>query len=199
MNNSTFTVFVTSQPEFKTTTNDFLMGVFLGEICDYNEERPSLPVVVRAWGSIAEQWEKESLMIGEEVKVTGSLRIEKKGPIELHVTNYHPKIVNAISLVGRAGKDPEIKYLNTGKTVAHFGLAVRRMNKDDGPDWFDLEIWGRTAHVAADHVKKGSLIGVTGTARYNTWKDKQTNEERGSVIIKVVRLELLGSRNREDS
>lgn len=103
--------------------------------------------------------------------------------------------INKVNLVGRAGRDPEVKYLESGKMVCSFTLAVNRNTKNrDEPDWFDLEIWGKTAEVAANYVKKGSLIGITGSLKFDQWTDRTTGDERSKPIIRVDRLELLGSK-----
>ena len=68
--------------------------------------------------------------------------------------------VNSVTLVGRAGRDPEVRYFESGSMVANLTMAVNRRSRDDEPDWFNLEIWGKQAQVAADYVKKGSLIGI---------------------------------------
>ena len=102
--------------------------------------------------------------------------------------------INTINLVGRAGREPDVKYFESGSIVATFTLAVNRRSKDEEPDWFNLEIWGKQAQVAADYVKKGSLIGITGSLKIDTWKDKSTGEDRNKPVIRVDRLNLLGSR-----
>jgi single-strand DNA-binding protein len=66
--------------------------------------------------------------------------------------------VNSITLVGRAGRDPEVRYFESGSMVANLTLAVNRRSSGDEPDWFNLEIWGKQAQVAADYVRKGSLL-----------------------------------------
>ncbi|KGG13653.1 MULTISPECIES: single-stranded DNA-binding protein [Prochlorococcus] len=107
--------------------------------------------------------------------------------------------VNSVSLVGRAGRDPEVRYFESGSIVANLTLAVNRRSKQDEPDWFNLEIWGKQAQVAADYVKKGSLIGITGSFKLDQWKDKNTGEERQKPVVRVDRLELLGTRRDDES
>ena len=102
--------------------------------------------------------------------------------------------INSVTLVGRAGRDPEVKYFESGTVVANLTMAVNRRNRNDEPDWFNLEIWGKQAQVAADYVKKGSLIGITGSFKLDSWKDRNTGEERNKPVVRVDRLELLGSK-----
>ena len=102
--------------------------------------------------------------------------------------------INAINLVGRAGRDPEVRYFESGSIVANFTIAVNRRSRNDEPDWFNLEIWGKQAQVAADYVKKGSLLGITGRFKLDQWQDKTTGENKSKPVIRVDRLELLGSK-----
>ncbi|MFM9103172.1 MAG: single-stranded DNA-binding protein [Cyanobium sp.] len=102
--------------------------------------------------------------------------------------------VNSITLVGRAGRDPEVRYFESGSMVANLTLAVNRRSSGDEPDWFNLEIWGKQAQVAADYVRKGSLLGIFGSFKLDRWTDKGSGEERSKPVIRVDRLELLGSK-----
>ena len=102
--------------------------------------------------------------------------------------------INSVTLVGRAGRDPEVRYFESGTVVANLTMAVNSRNRNDEPDWFNLEIWGKQAQVAADYVKKGSLIGITGSFKMDSWKDRNTGEDRNKPVVRVDRLELLGSK-----
>ena len=107
--------------------------------------------------------------------------------------------INTISLVGRAGREPDVRYFESGSTVANFTLAVNRISKSDEPDWFNLEIWGKQAQIAADYVKKGSLLGITGSLKIDSWKDKNTGEDRFKPVVRVDRLNLLSSRKETEN
>ena len=106
--------------------------------------------------------------------------------------------INSVTLVGRAGRDPEVRYFESGTVVANLTMAVNRRNRDDEPDWFNLEIWGKQAQVAADYVKKGSLLGITGSFKIDTWNDRSTGQARHKPVVRVDRLELLGSKRDSD-
>lgn len=105
-----------------------------------------------------------------------------------------PMGVNSVTLVGRAGRDPEVRYFESGSVVANLTLAVNRRSRDDEPDWFNLEIWGKQAQVAADYVRKGSLLGIIGSFKLDRWTDRTSGEERTKPVVRVDRLELLGSK-----
>ena len=103
--------------------------------------------------------------------------------------------LNIVTLVGRAGRDPEVRYFESGSVVCKLTLAVDRGRKNsDEPDWFNLEMWGKTAEVAANYVRKGSLVGITGTLKFDRWQDRSSGAERTSPVIRVDQLRLLGSR-----
>ncbi|OZH55751.1 single-stranded DNA-binding protein [Hydrocoleum sp. CS-953] len=103
--------------------------------------------------------------------------------------------LNVVTLVGRVGGDPDVKYFESGSVVCNLTLAVnRRSSKNDQPDWFNLEIWDRKAEVAADYVRKGSLIGVKGSLKFDYWQDRNTGASRSKPVIRVYQLDLLGSK-----
>ena len=103
--------------------------------------------------------------------------------------------LNVVNLVGRVGGDPDVKYFESGSVRCNLTLAVnRRSRNNDQPDWFNLELWGKTAEVAANYVRKGSLIGVQGALKIETWSDRATGANRSKPLIKVDRLDLLGSK-----
>ena len=107
--------------------------------------------------------------------------------------------INTINLVGRAGREPDVRYFESGSTVANFTLAVNRISRGDEPDWVNLEIWGKQAQIAADYVKKGSLVGITGSFKIDSWKDKNTGEDRFKPVVRVDRLNLLSSKKESDN
>ncbi|MDJ0576985.1 MAG: single-stranded DNA-binding protein [Xenococcaceae cyanobacterium MO_234.B1] len=103
--------------------------------------------------------------------------------------------LNVVNLVGHAGANPDIKYFDSGRVLCKLTLAVNRPTRNsDQPDWFNLEIWGKTAEIAGNYVRKGSLIGVQGSLKIETWTDRNTGKERSKPVIKVDRLDLLGSK-----
>ena len=107
--------------------------------------------------------------------------------------------INNNNLVGRAGREPDVRYFESGSIVANFTLAVNRRSRDEEPDWFNLEIWGKQAQIAADYVKKGSLIGITGSFKIDSWKDKNTGDDRYKPVVRVDRLNLLSSRKESEN
>ena len=100
-------------------------------------------------------------------------------------------MVNSVILVGRAGRDPEMRYFESGRVT--FSIAVNRPTKEKETDWFDIEIWGRQAEIAGEYVRKGSLIGVEGRLDFNRWTDDGGNKNV-KPIVHAQNLRLLGSK-----
>ncbi|HEY9690945.1 MAG TPA: single-stranded DNA-binding protein [Oculatellaceae cyanobacterium] len=108
--------------------------------------------------------------------------------------------LNLVNLVGRVGGEPDVKYFESGSVKCNLTLAVnRRTRNGEQPDWFNLELWGKTAEVAGNYVRKGSLIGVQGSLKIETWSDRTTGANRSKPVIKVDRLDLLGSKKDTDA
>jgi single-strand DNA-binding protein len=108
--------------------------------------------------------------------------------------------LNSVTLVGRVGGDPDVKYFESGSVVCNLTLAVDRQSRNkDQPDWFNLELWGKTAEVAANYVRKGSLIGISGALKFESWQDRSTGTNRTKPVIRVERLELLTSKRDMDN
>ena len=102
--------------------------------------------------------------------------------------------LNVVHLIGRVGRDPEVKYFDSGKVKCTLTLAVNRIKRDEPPDWFDLELWDKVAEIAANYVKKGSQIGIKGSLKIETWNDRNSGANRSKPIIRVDKLDLLDSK-----
>jgi single-strand DNA-binding protein len=102
-------------------------------------------------------------------------------------------MVNAVMLVGRAGRDPEMRYFESGRVKTTFSLAVNRPTKEKETDWFDIELWGRQAEVAGEYVRKGSLIGVEGRLDFSRWTD-DAGVKHVKPLVHGINLRLLGSK-----
>ena len=85
--------------------------------------------------------------------------------------------VNKVILVGRLGKDPEVRHLENGATVANFSLATSETYKDrqtgerrEQTEWHNVVLWRGLAEVAEKYVKKGDMIYVEGKLRTRSWE-----------------------------
>lgn len=102
-------------------------------------------------------------------------------------------MINSVTVVGRCGKTPEMKYFESGKIKTTFSLAVNRPTKEKETDWFDVELWGRTAEIAGEFVDKGSLIAIEGSLDVSKYTDKDGNKQM-RTFIRGQQLRLLGSK-----
>ena len=99
---------------------------------------------------------------------------------------------NSMSIKGRAGSDANLRFTPNGRAVADFSVAdtPRRKNEqtgqfeDAGPTlWQRVQVWGPEAEKAAEEVRKGSLVSVSGRVKADEWQDKQTGETRKSTTL----------------
>jgi len=106
---------------------------------------------------------------------------------------------NKAILIGRLGKDPELRYTASGTAVTKFTLATnRRWRGKDGQSqeettWHDIVCWARTAEIAGEYLKKGSLVFIEGEIQKRNWQDKNGNN-RVSVEINARTLQMLDSK-----
>lgn len=98
----------------------------------------------------------------------------------------------AYTFVGRAAKAADVKYLDSGKSVAKVRIAVNN-GRDTEPHWFTVEAWDNLAQRLADSCDKGSTVKVTGRVHENHWQTK-AGEPRIDVIIKAQEIDVLGDR-----
>jgi single-strand DNA-binding protein len=200
MNRLTLLAYITSPPALIAPSGDKQLASFNVEITPYKQTDPPMPLQVTAWDALAPDV-MANITQDSWAIVAGRLRIEQGKPPEFQLEDFHRVAmpldrpgVNSVALAGRAGSDPEVRYFESGKVNAKFTLAVNRRSRDDKPDWFPLEIWGNQAQVAADYVRKGSLLGITGSFKLDRWTDRSSGEERTKPVINVDWLKLLGSK-----
>ena len=107
--------------------------------------------------------------------------------------------VNRVILVGRLGKDPEVRYTAEGTAVANFSLATdesftdRAGDKQTRTEWHEIVAWKRLAEIRGEFLTKGKQIYVEGTLRSNKWQDREGNQ-RTSLEVVASRVVMLGSK-----
>jgi single-strand DNA-binding protein len=96
---------------------------------------------------------------------------------------------NYVCLIGRLGKDPEIKVTESGKKVANFSIATSKHykdssgNKQENTSWHNIVAWENVAKVIQNYVKKGSLIQIVGELSSRTYTDKQGNKRYLTEVV----------------
>ena len=107
--------------------------------------------------------------------------------------------VNKVILIGNLGKDPEVRHLEGGSTVANFTLATTEVFKDkngirqEQTEWHNIVLWRSLAEVAEKFLKKGMQIYVEGKLRTRSWDDKEGNKRYTTEVIAET-FTMLGSK-----
>jgi single-strand DNA-binding protein len=108
--------------------------------------------------------------------------------------------LNKVMLIGNCTRDPEIRYTPKGTPVTELGLAVnRRFTGDNGEKreevtFIDVTLWGRTAEVANEYLRKGRPVYIEGRLQLDSWDDKATGQKRSKLKIVGEEMQLLGGR-----
>jgi len=200
----TLLAYIEAPPTLRAS-GDTQTAAFIAQVAAYKHEDPPMDIAATVWGAAADR-AAANIRAGSYSVLSGRFRIEKGQPLEFQVEKFDAVSAplglpgtNRVALIGRAGRDPEARYFESGAMVANFTLAVNRRSRDDEPDWFNLEIWGQQAQISADYVRKGAQLGITGSFKLDRWIDRSSGEERTKPVINVDRLELLGSKRDAES
>ncbi|RQV96740.1 single-stranded DNA-binding protein [bacterium] len=108
--------------------------------------------------------------------------------------------VNKVILIGRLGRDPEIRYTPSGQALAKFSMATDENRKDqDGnwqteTTWHNIVLWAKNAERAGEYLKKGHLIFVEGRISNRSWDDPETGQKKYMTEIVGLQFKMLESR-----
>jgi single-strand DNA-binding protein len=108
--------------------------------------------------------------------------------------------LNKVLLLGNVTRDPEVRYTPKGSAVCDLGVAVNRAYTTDSGEkreevtFVDVTLWGRTAEVASEYLKKGRPVFIEGRLQMDTWDDKQTGQKRTRLRVVADNMQLLGGR-----
>ncbi len=108
--------------------------------------------------------------------------------------------LNKAMIIGRLGKDPDVRYTQSNTAVANMSIATSERYKDksgewkEKTEWHKVVAWGRTAEVCQEYLKKGSLVFIEGSLQTNKWEDNDGNT-RYTTEIKTFRMQMLDSKN----
>ena len=107
---------------------------------------------------------------------------------------------NKVILLGNLTRDPEVRYTPKGTAVTELGMAVNRVytaengEKREETTFVDVTLWGRTAEIAGEYLKKGRPVLIEGRLQLDTWDDKQSGQKRSKLKVVGEGLQLIGSR-----
>lgn len=108
--------------------------------------------------------------------------------------------VNKAIILGNLGRDPELKFTQTGTPVCTLNIATNEKWKDqqgnwqDKTEWHRVIVWGNTGEACAQHLRKGSSVFVEGGLQTRKWTD-QNGQERYTTEIRAFSVQFLDSRN----
>ena len=98
------------------------------------------------------------------------------------------RTLNRVTLLGRLGADPEVKYTQNGTAVANLSLATdNRIKRGDQwetqTEWHRVVAWGKLAEIAQEYLSKGSSLCLEGRLQTRQWEDKDGNKRYTTEII----------------
>jgi single-strand DNA-binding protein len=98
--------------------------------------------------------------------------------------------LNKVMLIGNLGTDPELRHIPNGQAVASFSLATNETwgGKDGNPpqertEWHKIVVWGRTAEICNEYLRKGRQVYIEGRIQTRQWQDQQGNKRFTTEIV----------------
>lgn len=113
--------------------------------------------------------------------------------------------VNKVILIGNLTRDPEVRHTPKGTAVGDIALAINRAytaengEKREDTTYVDVTLWGRTAEIAQQYLRKGRPVYIEGRLQMDTWEDKSTGQKRSKLKVVAEALQLLGGRGEGES
>jgi len=108
--------------------------------------------------------------------------------------------VNKVILIGNLGKDPEIRYTQSGTAVANFTLATTDswggkdgQEKQERTEWHNIVAWARLAEICNQYLQKGKQVYIEGRIQTRKWEDRDGNTRYTTEIV-ARDMQMLGSR-----
>ena len=105
--------------------------------------------------------------------------------------------VNKAILIGNLGRDPELRYTQSGQAVASFTLATSESWTDksgerkERTEWHRISAWGKVGELCAQYLSKGRTVYVEGRIQTRDWEDKEGNK-RQTTEINAQTVQFLG-------
>lgn len=97
--------------------------------------------------------------------------------------------LNKVMLIGKLGKDPEVRYTASGQAVAGFSLATGEKFKnksgewEERTEWHNITLWGKLAEIAGEYLSKGKMAYIEGRLQTRKWQDKNGNDRYTTEIV----------------
>lgn len=107
--------------------------------------------------------------------------------------------LNKVMIIGRLGRDPEMRYTPSGRPVTTFSVATSRSwstvdgERHQETEWFNVVAWGNLAEICKQYLTKGRQVYIEGRLQTRKWEDKEGNKH-SSVEIVANEMMMLGDR-----
>ena len=107
--------------------------------------------------------------------------------------------VNRVILIGNLGRDPELRYTQSGQAVTNFSIATNEKwrDKDGQPqertEWHRIIVWGKPAENCAQYLQKGRIVYIEGRLQTRDWEDREGNKRQTTEIVAQT-VQFLGGR-----
>src|SRR5512142_3006377 len=106
-------------------------------------------------------------------------------------------MINKVILIGRLGKDPEVRSTPSGTTVTKFTMATderftdRNGEKQERTEWHNIAAWGKLGEICGQYLRKGKLVYIEGSIRNDSWDDKETGQKKYRTEIVARDMKML--------
>jgi single-strand DNA-binding protein len=113
-------------------------------------------------------------------------------------------MINKVILVGRLGRDPEVRSTPQGNSVAKFTVATdekftdRSGEKQERTEWHNIVAWGKLGEICGQYLKKGKLVYLEGSIRTDSWDDKESGQKKYRTEIIANTMKMLDRRGDEE-
>lgn len=107
--------------------------------------------------------------------------------------------LNQCQFIGRLGKDPEMRYMQSGEALASFSIAVGSKWKDkqgeakESTEWVNITAFGKLAEICGEYLKKGSQVFVSGRMKTDKYTDKDGLEKYSTKVV-ISDMQMLGGK-----
>ena len=112
-------------------------------------------------------------------------------------------MINRVILVGRLGRDPEMRYTGSGTPVVNFSLATNERWSDQNggrqerTEWHNIVVWSKLAEICNQYLSKGQLVYIEGRLQTREWDDRDGNKRRTTEIV-ASGMRMLSPRSEDD-
>jgi single-strand DNA-binding protein len=113
-------------------------------------------------------------------------------------------MLNMAQIIGHLGRDPEVRYTPDGAAVANLAVATNETWKDksgekqERAEWHRVVLFGKVAEIAAEYLKKGSLVYLQGRLQTRKWQ-ADDGQDRYTTEIVAARMKMLGGKGDRDT